>query len=126
MTNYQCTHFLYPEKKGQFDVTLYFLWQAELATSKETIDSKDLEREEVSCQLEKKVEAATLLQLEVEALAAEVTRLKDVEDALQGKVANRERKLSHLEDKMADLQEIRGKRLDIVSQNTLCTLTSAL
>ena len=86
-----------------------------MAAVKETVELREAECSEVSSQLEKKSEAESLLQLEVETLKTELARLREAEEVLQGRVVSCERRVSHLEEKVADLQEGRGKRTDSVS-----------
>lgn len=89
--------------------------QNDLAASKESTEKKEAECQQVSSRLEEQVKAETELQQEIDTLKAELTRLREAEDILQSKVASRDRKLNHLEDKITELQESRSKRSDSVS-----------
>ena len=105
-----------------------FLSQEELSAVKETYE---LKVDELSNQLQEQIKAENGLRVEFESLQTEVTRLTETEDVLQGKVANRERKISHLEDKMADLQDsrskkVRGVSLSLIYERTLCSFRSLL
>ena len=71
--------------------------------------------EDLKEQLQKGAEQEVELQTETERLKSEVARLGVVEETLQSKLSWRDRKISHLEDKMADMQEARVRRLDAVS-----------
>ena len=74
---------------------------------------KEAEFGELSTTLEKKTEEEVEVQHEVSALKSELTQLKEVEDVLQGRVASRERKLSHLEEKLVEIQELRSKNVSV-------------
>ena len=45
----------------------------------------------------------------------DVARYSTMEESLQTKIANRDRKIGHLEDKISDLYESRARRVDAVS-----------
>ncbi len=47
-------------------------------------------------------------------LRAGLSRLGSAEESLQSKLSGRDRKVAHLEDRLAELQESRSKRMDVV------------
>lgn len=98
-----------------FILKCFNLLQNDLAASKESTEKKEAECQQVSSRLEEQVKAETELQQEIDTLKAELTRLREAEDILQSKVASRDRKLNHLEEKITELQESRSKRSDSVS-----------
>ena len=92
-----------------------------MTSVRENIKKKEEEYEEVSSQLEKKEKVESDLQKDVDSLKTEVKRLTEVEETLLGRIASRERKISHLEDKMAEVQDSRSKRVDSVSSSIIRT-----
>ncbi len=84
------------------------------------MESEKKERADISNQLREKEQAEADLQDTLESLRTDITRLKDAEEVLQAKLASRDKKIGHLEDKMADLHETRNnKRSDSVSFGVL-------
>lgn len=81
----------------------------------ESLETHQNDVEDLKEQLQKGAQQEAELQAETERLKSEVARLEVVEETLQSKLIGRDRKISHLEDKMADMQEARVRRLDAVS-----------
>ena len=82
---------------------------------KSSLEDRQSEVEEIRDQMEERVGLEGELRMELESLRAEVSRLGGAEEALQSKLSSRDRKISHLEEKVTDLQESRIRRMDTVS-----------
>lgn len=54
------------------------------------------------------------LRVELQGLRDEVTRLKSAEEALQSRLVSRDRKITHLEDKLTDFTETRHRKMEAV------------
>ena len=54
-------------------------------------------------------------EVEIEELRAEVARLGSAEEALQSRLSGRDRRITHLEDKLADMADARQRRMEVVS-----------
>lgn len=95
--------------------------QSDLVSCRGLVEAHRQDVEELKDQLEKGVEQEAELQEELASLRTEVTKLGSAEDTLQSKLSGRDRRIAHLEEKMADMQEARVRRLDAVGgMDTLC------
>ena len=88
--------------------------QSDLVSCRGLVEAHRQDVEELKDQLEKGVEQEAELQEELASLRTEVTKLGSAEDTLQSKLSGRDRRIAHLEEKMADMQEARVRRLDAV------------
>lgn len=88
--------------------------QSDLVSCRGLVEAHRQDVEELKDQLEKGVEQEAELQEELASLKTEVTKLGSAEDTLQSKLSGRDRRIAHLEEKMADMQEARVRRLDAV------------
>jgi len=88
--------------------------QSDLVSCRGLVEAHRQDVEELKDQLEKGVEQEAELQEELASLRTEVTKLGSSEDTLQSKLSGRDRRIAHLEEKMADMQEARVRRLDAV------------
>jgi len=95
--------------------------ESDLVSCRGLVEAHRQDVEELKDQLEKGVEQEAELQEELASLRTEVTKLGSAEDTLQSKLSGRDRRIAHLEEKMADMQEARVRRLDAVGgMDTLC------
>lgn len=73
---------------------------------------------DISSQLQKKEETESELNAELVGLRDNLSRLTELERVLEGKLSSRERRISHLEDKIADMQhEYRSKKVDFTPED---------
>ena len=93
--------------------------QGDLVSCRGLVEAHQLDVEELKDQLEKGMGQEVELQEELVGLRTEITRLGSSEDTLQSKLSGRDRRISHLEEKMADMQEARVRRLDAVGGTVL-------
>ena len=98
-----------------FQKCFSFLPKADLASTRESMERRESEYEEVSSQLALKSETEERLQRELESLKTDLARLREAEEMLQRSVTSKERKVGHLEERLAELQDARNKRSDSVS-----------
>ena len=71
--------------------------------------------ESAQAQIEDKERSELELKVELDVLKEELERLRCSEDTLQTRVAGKDKRIAHLEEKVSELKEGRAKRSDAVS-----------
>lgn len=78
--------------------------QGELVVIKDHTEANLTELDKITSQLQEKREAEMELTDALDAMKEDLTRHIELEGVLQGKLSSRERRITHLEDKIADMQ----------------------
>ena len=101
--------------------------QTELLSYRGNIEEQQQIVESAQAQIEEKERDELELRVELDVVKAEVERLRCSEETLQTRVAGKDKKIAHLEDKVVDLKESRQRRSEIVSTDrTACTCTCSV
>ena len=81
---------------------------------KDSLERHQSNLEETNLRLEEHKNIELELTVEVDALKADLAKVGLTEDALQSKLVSKERKIGHLEEKVADLQDSRTRKIEAV------------
>ena len=89
--------------------------QSELLSLRGSLEEQQHVAESAQAQIEEKERSELELKVEIDALKEELDRLRSLEETLLSRVAGKDKKITHLEEKIGDLKEVRTKRADVVS-----------
>lgn len=90
------------------------LTQSDLASCHGILEERQSEAQGLRQQVGQQLEQEQKTRAELDSLRAELGKLTSSEETLQSKLATRERKIGHLEDKLADALESKSRRSEQV------------
>lgn len=100
-----------------FTTLCFVFWrpQNELLSFRGSLEEQQHIAESAQAEIEDKERSELELKVELDIMKEELERLRCSEDTLQTRVAGKDKKIAHLEEKIIDLKESKQKRADAVS-----------